>query len=148
MLKCNILVDKTPPMLNCPSDIIYKDVDTAADIVGISYDVVTDVIHDLSDVAVVHYLPTEGSEVKVLDNIGVTMTVEDHNGNSASCSFIYIIQRKFDQDGSAHESLVLIMKKNSKGSDEPAYLCSLARTFTACMYGCSSLITEKDHLKS
>ena len=108
----NFLVDKTAQMLNCPSDVIYKVVDTAADIVGISYDVVTDVIQDPSDVAVVQYLPTEGSEVKVLDNIGVTMTVEDHNGNSASCSFIYIIQRKFDKNGSAHE--ILVLRPNKK----------------------------------
>ena len=74
---------------------MYREIATNDNVVAMSYDEALDIIEDPKDIAKVDFLPALGSEVKLLENIGVTMTVEDHNGNAANCSFIYVIQRKF-----------------------------------------------------
>ena len=72
--------------------------------VAISYSTLN-ILDNPADVAMVTYTPAEGSEVKVLDNITVTMTAADHQGNTATCNFAVVIKRKFLFIYNVYESL-------------------------------------------
>nr|KAG5713679.1 hypothetical protein BaRGS_024727 [Batillaria attramentaria] len=87
-----ILVDVTPPEIQCPTRIHRQHYNSTGNTVALVYppDLVT--AKDSSGIS--HYIldPPPGSKVYVMQEFLITATAFDPSGNSASCSFVYIAE--------------------------------------------------------
>lgn len=92
---CFLPADVTPPIIQCPAEIVMLLYDTEEVFVATNYSTADITATDYSQIDRIEYNPPEGTIVQMMDDITVTATAFDKKGLSASCDFTFEAQRRW-----------------------------------------------------